>query len=80
MEDCFCQNSVASNGLAYFRSKGQGAIFIIVHFLTNGPKKLECYITLGWKGLIGTNALTYWVYSQVMKKMTVVKTAPGVRA
>jgi ABC-type lipoprotein release transport system permease subunit len=26
----------------------------------NGPNKLECYITLGWKGLLGTNALAYW--------------------
>ncbi len=26
-----------------------------LHFLTNGPRKQECYITLGWKGLLQTN-------------------------
>jgi hypothetical protein len=28
-----------------------------------GPNKLECGITLGWKGLLGTNTLAYWDYS-----------------
>jgi hypothetical protein len=27
--------------------------------LTNGPNKLECYIDLGWRGLLITNTLTY---------------------
>jgi hypothetical protein len=27
--------------------------------LTNGPNKLECYITLKWKGLPVTNTLAY---------------------
>jgi hypothetical protein len=26
----------------------------------NGPNKLECYITLGWKGLLGINTIAYW--------------------
>jgi hypothetical protein len=29
----------------------------------NGPNKLECYITLGWKGLQGKKALAYQAYS-----------------
>jgi hypothetical protein len=36
--------------------------------LTNGPTKPECYITLGWNGLQGTNTLAYWVHSQVAKR------------
>jgi hypothetical protein len=31
--------------------------------ITHGSNKLECYITLGWKGLSGTNSLTYWAHS-----------------
>ncbi len=31
--------------------------------LMNGPNKLECYITIGWKGLAVTNTLAYWVHS-----------------
>ncbi len=31
--------------------------------LMNGPKRLECYITLGWKGLQGRNTRSYWAYS-----------------
>ncbi len=31
--------------------------------LTKGTDKLECYIRLGWKGLLRTNALAYWVNS-----------------
>jgi hypothetical protein len=31
--------------------------------------KLECYITSGWKGLQGTNALAYSAHSKVTKKM-----------
>jgi hypothetical protein len=30
---------------------------------TNEPNKLECYITLDWKGLSGTNAPAYWAHS-----------------
>jgi hypothetical protein len=35
----------------------------------NGPNKLECYITLGWKGLPRKNTLADFTHSQVMKKM-----------
>ncbi len=31
--------------------------------LKNGPNKLECYITLGLRGLPRTDALAYWAYS-----------------
>jgi hypothetical protein len=34
----------------------------------NGPNKLECYITLDFIDLTGTNTLFYWAQSQVMKK------------
>ncbi len=37
--------------------------------LTNGPNKVECYITLGLKGLTGTNTQAYWAHSKVTKKM-----------
>ena len=37
--------------------------------LTNGPNKLKCYITLGWKGLFFTNTLAYWTHLKVMKKV-----------
>jgi hypothetical protein len=30
---------------------------------TNWPSKLECYITVGWKCLSGTNTLAYWTQS-----------------
>jgi hypothetical protein len=39
-----------------------GVVFTTHHFLLNlldGPNKLECYITLGWKSLPGTNTLDY---------------------
>ncbi len=32
-------------------------------------EKLECYITLGWKGFPVTNTIAYWDYSQARKKM-----------
>ncbi len=32
--------------------------------VTNTPKKLECYMTLGWKGFPGTNTLTSWAQIQ----------------
>ncbi len=35
----------------------------------NQPNKLECYITLGWKGLPMANTLTYCYNSQCLKKM-----------
>ncbi len=37
--------------------------------LINRPNKLECYITLGWKDLPGTNALAYWAHLNVMRKI-----------
>ncbi len=30
--------------------------------LTNGYSKLECYITIGFKDLPGTNTLAYWAH------------------
>jgi hypothetical protein len=45
--------------------------------LSNGPNKLECYITLGWKGLKWTNALPNWAHSYVKTKLNVVNTVPG---
>ncbi len=30
-----------------------------------GPNKLECYISLGWKGLLGKDTLAYWAHSWV---------------
>jgi hypothetical protein len=35
----------------------------------NGPNKLDCYITLGFKGLPGINTQAFWVYSLVTIKM-----------
>ncbi len=35
--------------------------------LTNGPNKLECYITLGLKGLEGTTPQAYWAHLYVKK-------------
>jgi hypothetical protein len=28
----------------------------------NRPNKSECYVTLGWKGLPGTNTVVYWAH------------------
>jgi hypothetical protein len=36
--------------------------------LMNWPNKLECYITLRWKGLTGRNTLAYWAHFKVTKK------------
>jgi hypothetical protein len=36
---------------------------------TNVHDKQECYITLGWKGLIITKTLAYWAPLQIMKQM-----------
>ncbi len=30
--------------------------------LTNGLNKQECYITVAWKGLLGTSILAYWAH------------------
>ncbi len=41
----------------------QGAVFTTVHILKNliyGPSKLKCSISLGRKGLPGTNTLAYY--------------------
>ncbi len=35
----------------------------------NGPNKLECYVTLGCKGLLGTNILAYWAHLYVARKI-----------
>jgi hypothetical protein len=43
------------------------------------PNKLQCYITVGWKGLSGTNALAYWAYLYVMKKMKCCEYCPSLR-
>ncbi len=44
-------------------TQGPGSVFTTLYFfswLTNGRVKLECYITLGWKGLPETNTLAFW--------------------
>ncbi len=35
----------------------------------NGTNSIKCIITLGWKGLPGTNTAAYWDHSKVMKKI-----------
>jgi len=35
----------------------------------NLHKKLECYNTLGWRDMPGTNNPAYWVHSKVQKNM-----------
>ncbi len=46
--------------------------------LMNGPNKLECYTTLGWKCLPGPNTLAYWDHYKLWKKRTVMNiTASG---
>jgi hypothetical protein len=37
--------------------------------IKNRPNKLECYIALGWKGLLRDNTIAYWTLLYVMKKM-----------
>ncbi len=37
--------------------------------LMNGPHKLECCITLEWKGLAGTNTLVQIVYLVALKEL-----------
>jgi hypothetical protein len=41
------------------------------------PYKLECYKTLGRKGLPGTNTLAYWSDSLVTKKMKCCEYTPS---
>ncbi len=38
-------------------------------YLTNGPNKLECYISQGWNGLSGPNTLDYWDQTQESNKV-----------
>ena len=37
----------------------------------------QCYITLGWKGLSGTNTLAYWDINKLQRKRSVVNAATG---
>jgi len=37
--------------------------------LTNGPKKLDCYIAIAQKGWEVINTLACWAHSEVLKKM-----------
>jgi hypothetical protein len=41
------------------------------------PKKLECYITQGWKGLQGRNTQAYRAHLQVTKKIKGCETPPA---
>jgi hypothetical protein len=73
-------SSVLWYGINYgnrkFQSTGSGHCFHNAAFslqLTNGSNKLECYITLGQKGLPVTNTLAYWAYSKVREKINFVK-------
>ncbi len=45
--------------------------------LMNGPKKLECYFTLGLKELEGTIPVAYWAHSYLLKIYSVVNILPG---
>ncbi len=45
--------------------------------LTNGPNKLQYYITLGLKSFLITNTLAHWAQSLVMKKMNLSEYGPG---
>jgi hypothetical protein len=38
--------------------------------------KLDCFITLSWKGLTVTNTLTYWDSSSAMKEIKYCEYAP----
>ena len=37
-------------------SQTQGSLFTTLHLPNNGPNKLQCYITLGWKVLLGKHS------------------------
>ncbi len=52
-----------------------------IFFLTiNGPNKVECYMTLGWKCLPEANSLAYWTICKKWRKWSVVNTVPGICA
>jgi hypothetical protein len=38
-------------------------------YLTDGPKKLECYIIIGRKGRSGTSTQAYWTHLKVINEM-----------
>ncbi len=42
----------------------------------NETNKLERYITLGWKGLLGTDILAYSIHSEVTKKIKCCEYSP----
>ncbi len=42
----------------------------------SGPKKLECFIILSWKGVPGTNTLAYWAHLKVKKKIKCCEIGP----
>ncbi len=41
----------------------KGAVLFIFSQLTNLPNKVECYITIGRKGLPLANTPAYWAHS-----------------
>ncbi len=43
---------------------------------TIGPNKLECYITLDWKGLPETNTNTYWAHLEVIRTIVCCEYSP----
>ncbi len=51
-------------GCKKFYTQSMGNLFNF----TNGLNKLECYITICWKLLPGTNTLPYWAHLKVSKK------------
>jgi hypothetical protein len=56
--------SVAKLASVEANTRDSHTICVQLHFLsnvsfTNGPIKLECYNTLGWKSLLVTNTPTY---------------------
>jgi hypothetical protein len=44
----------------------------------NGLNKLECYITQGWNGLLGTNFLGYWSFCNLWRKWSIMNMMPEV--
>ncbi len=65
------QSNIHSFFLWKFLNRGQksfitldpGSIASFSLLLKNGPYELECFITLGQKGLPGTSAQAYWAHS-----------------
>jgi hypothetical protein len=45
--------------------------------LMNGHSKLECYITLGWKGLQGQTVKLIWPICKLRRRWSDVNTVPG---